>query len=333
VIVAATLCNQATTPCVALVVVDLASDDVRLVEIEIDSPYSGATGLTSTQDGGLVVCLQGTNDIVRFDQRLDVVWRIQVPEIVDVHSCADDGDVLWVASTGSDSVVGLRIAGTGLELAKVLACAEGRSDTLHVNSIAVCGDDLLMSYFGPGWRSRPKNTPSGAIVGLWSGKVLADGVAQPHSVVSHDGRIFVLGSYDGTIEEIAHGRRTCRAQFPGYLRGLAIGPWGAVVGVSGQRRRSRGLGTENADRPNFEDRCLIVHFDPAWELVKTVDLSWLGREIYDIVALPSSFDPPSPGETISAAKRRIELLENSLEDALRTSAEHNPVPSPWHRIP
>jgi hypothetical protein len=93
-----------------------------------------------------------------------------------------------------------------------------------------------------------------------------------------------------------------------------------LVGVSGRRRRSRGLGTLNAVGSDFDDRCGILWFNQEWELVRFVDLSWFGREIYDIVVADSPRTVPTTHDTLAAAKSRIAQLEESWEVAAETTA-------------
>jgi hypothetical protein len=312
VLLAASLCNQFIGSGIALVIVDLDTESVRLVDTGDFSADSGATGIALTQDGGLVLCLQGSNDLLRLDCHLEPQWRVHVPGLTDIHSCAVHEEALWAVSTGSDSIVGLHLESSQARLVEAIRCADSESDTMHVNGVTMHDGELLASWFGPQWRSHPKHARLGAIGKPASGTIIANGIAQPHSVLSDGERIFVLGSYDGTIEEIRTEGRWCRARVPGYARGLAVGRWGAVVGVSGQRRRSRGLGTDNTDRPDAEERCLILRFDAVWNLIASIDLSWLAREIYDIVVLPPGHRPPSPADTMEAAKRRIMSLETRL---------------------
>src|SRR4051794_21066857 len=108
---AATFCNQALSPEVALAVIDTETGLARLVGLGTSDRDTGATGFAAYGDG-FIVCVQGSDRVVRLDRHLNRVATMHVPGLCDVHSCTVHGDLVWLASTGSDSLLGCRLDGT-----------------------------------------------------------------------------------------------------------------------------------------------------------------------------------------------------------------------------
>jgi uncharacterized protein (TIGR03032 family) len=83
-----------------------------------------------------------------------------------------------------------------------------------------------------GWR-RMRND-SGAVLDVGSGEPVTTGLAMPHSPRWHDGKLYVLNSGMGRLEQVdpATGRREAVAAVPGYARGLALHRDLAFVGLS-----------------------------------------------------------------------------------------------------
>jgi hypothetical protein len=166
--------------------------------------------------------------------------------------------------------------------------------------------------FGEGWRRQPADARTGSIVDLESRETLSSSIRHPHSLYSRDDKLYVLGSSHGTIEQVyPGGGRTVCARFPGYLRGLSISDEGAIVGVSRDRHPSRGPGEEGLDTPALEDRCGILRFNRAWEIMDFVDLSWVGPEIFDIALVSPGISAPTAHNTLASAQHRIALFESA----------------------
>src|SRR5262249_53956483 len=89
-----------------------------------------------------------------------------------------------------------------------------------------------------GWR--PDKDKTGCVLEVPSGKVVARGLAMPHSPRLYDGRLWVLDSGRGQLALVDPGTGQVRpvAEVPGYTRGLAFfGPF-AFVGLSRIRETS-----------------------------------------------------------------------------------------------
>lgn len=312
-VVLVSFCNATASPGSSLAACDVSTGHVRVLPLPLEPEDEGATGIALGAGGTTFVALPGSRRIVQLDRDLKVQSWHQHDTLLDLHSLAVVADTLYAVACGTDSVVryDTRNLHKGPEAAHPVT--DSGTDTVHLNSLCHHDGRVLVTTFGEQWRTHPPDHRGGSVVGLDGLDVVSSAIRHPHSVTSTGDTLYVLGSGTGTIEQVlAGGDRALCAHYPGYVRGLAVYPEGAVVGVSGRRRRSRGLGTLNTDESTFEERCLILRFDATWNLSGTVDLSWLGREIYDIRLAPPGTPPPTAADTLEAAKGRITDLERWL---------------------
>lgn len=111
-------------------------------------------------------------------------------------------------------------------------------DRCHLNGLAMRdGAPAYVTVMAPtdepaGWR-RVRND-SGAVLDVATGEAVTSGLAMPHSPRWHDGKLFVLNSGFGRLEQVDLETGDCEvvAVFPGYARGLAIHRNVAFVGLS-----------------------------------------------------------------------------------------------------
>jgi len=309
-----TVCNAVASPESLFGLVNLSTGDLREVPFDYVVADHGATGLAYMTDGSLAVGLPGSCRLIRLSPDLTVVSHDADDALDDVHSIAVRGDSLFAVATSRDSVLEYRIRPDHLEPVGVHRLTEADRDTLHVNSVCVHQGRVLVSTFGENWRDHPVGSAIGSIIDLEDRRSVSTALSHPHTLVSFDEELFVLGSFSGTVEKVHYnGERTLCARYPGYLRGLSFFEGGALVGVSGRRRRSRGLGTINAAGPEFDQRCGVIWFSPEWEVEQFVDLSWFGREIFDVMFTAHAPVTPSILDTLAAAKHRSIQLDASWE--------------------
>ena len=83
-----------------------------------------------------------------------------------------------------------------------------------------------------GWRATRND--SGAVLDVASGEAVTAGLSMPHSPRWHEGRLYVLNSGMGRLEQVDldTGGRAVVATLPGYARGLALHGGLAFVGLS-----------------------------------------------------------------------------------------------------
>jgi hypothetical protein len=309
-----TFCNTVAAPESSFALVDLATGYVRELPFGYHIADFGVTGLLRLPDSTLALTLPGTHRVLRLGPDLSITGQYVDPLIDDPHSLAARGDSLFLSSAGKDAVLELRPAERGFEKAGHFDLTSAGRDTLHVNSVCIHEGELLASVFGQDWRDHPVGTPLGAVISIERREVLTGGLRQPHTLVSHSGDLYILESLTGSVIRIHEdGATDVCVKHAGYLRGLTFFDGGALVGVSGGRRRSRGLGTLNVQTTHDPHRSGLLVYTPDWQLEEFHDLSWFGSEIYDVLLLEEETAPPTIEETLHAAKHRATQLQGTWE--------------------
>jgi uncharacterized protein (TIGR03032 family) len=177
-------------------------------------------------------------------------------------------------------------------------------DRCHLNGLAIrdgqpryataCSQTDVVD----GWRDC--RTSGGCVVDIETNKVIASGLAMPHSPRWYRDRLWLLNSGQGDFGflDAASGNFSAVTFCPGYARGLAFHRGWAVVGVSRPREATfRGLPLdENLARRNAVARTGLQVIDLA-----TGDVAhWLRiegniEELYDVVVLPEVIRPKAFG--------------------------------------
>lgn len=155
----------------------------------------------------------------------------------------------------------------------------GDEDSQHINSVCMHEGRLLASRFGRfathrGYKGATLG--AGEVFDVESGEVVIDGLSQPHSLVSHEGRLWLCDSEARTLRCYRDFREDAAFLLDGYVRGLAFGPGGRLhAGLS----RSR-----NAEPGGIASACVVVFdVDSMRELTR---VSLPVDEVYDIVVVP-----------------------------------------------
>ena len=228
---------------------------------------------------------EGSHDACYLPRNIHVTGEMGVHEIV----LAEDG--LWAVSTrfsclatldGLNSFVPRWKPGFITKLAA--------EDRCHLNGVALRnGRVRYVSALGRtdtsgGWREG-KGT-AGLVIDVSDGKVIADGLAMPHSPRYYDGHIWVLESGNGTLGRIdpETGTIDTVATLPGFTRGLAFTDRIAWVGLSQVRETVfRGLPvTSQADRA-----CGVWAVDiDTGETLGWVRFEGIVQEIFDVQLCP-----------------------------------------------
>jgi uncharacterized protein (TIGR03032 family) len=164
---------------------------------------------------------------------------------IHCHDMAWCGEELWVVNTLFSC---LCTAGPDFSFQPrwqpPFITALAAEDRCHLNGLAIHENQpryvtaLAETDTPGGWR--PNKVHTGCILEVPSGKVVARGLAMPHSPRLHDGRLWVLDSGRGQLALVDPGLGQVRpvAGVPGYARGLAfLGPF-AFVGLSRIRETS-----------------------------------------------------------------------------------------------
>ena len=125
-----------------------------------------------------------------------------------------------------------------------------------------------------------------------------------------DGALFVANASASSLLRISRDRLT-QVEFPrGYVRGIAAVPSGYFVGTGGWRYTVRKFGKRL--HPGWVSRTdyyasyssQIHRLDDDLQVMETLDISHLGREISSLVTVPSWTTPITSLDTHRAASRR-----------------------------
>jgi uncharacterized protein (TIGR03032 family) len=128
-------------------------------------------------------------------------------------------------------------------------------DRCHLNGLATSdGRARYVTALGEtdtkeGWRAVKDS--GGCLIDVPSKTIVARGLVQPHSPRVANGKVYVLHSGLGRLEEVdpANGHRETVCDFPGYTRGLSIHGSLAFVGLSKIRGSSATDGVPIAAHP------------------------------------------------------------------------------------
>ena len=157
---------------------------------------------------------------------------------IHVHEIAFAGDELWIVNTLYSSLCTFDeqhnlVPRWRPSFIETMA----PDDSCHLNGLAVSdGRVKLVTAFcdsadAEGWR---QHLGEGILIDVDSGEIALRNLAVPHSPRLHDGTVFVLESWKGTmaVADLARGSVEEVIGLPGFTRGLAfVGPY-ALVGVS-----------------------------------------------------------------------------------------------------
>ena len=162
-----------------------------------------------------------------------------------------------------------------------------------------------------GWREHRRD--GGVVIDVVSGEIAARGLSMPHSPRLHGGQLFVLHSGAGEFGrvDLASGKFEPICFCPGYARGLAIHGHFAVIGLSTCRenRTFSGLPLDAAlAAKNVAPRCGLLVVDlRSGDVVHSLSLTGVVRELYDVVALPGVQMPSALGFKTEEIRRTITL--------------------------
>jgi len=331
--VAVTFCNQHSSPRLAVCAVDLRTDERAWLPVP-DAFDRGAAGITQIDTDLLVGCQPG--GIVRYDRDLEVAGFLPTPEARNLHSILYRADerALYVTSAHDDSLHRYRLGDGGRTVIdhEVVFCADPRrrgQDRYHLNSLVEWRGDLYVSMFGPSDGPTHRHRRNGQVVRVADGAVILEGLYHPHSLHANGEELLVIESQAHTVRRVLGGP-DARWHVPGgYPRGIVTAPdYRIWVGTSSLRRESSSLGTPNvidSSSPlDFTTRLVELDLSTG-EVGRTVDLTPLASEIFDVRALPAgvSFEPsPDAGlseriaglvESFRVERARNRLLEKELE--------------------
>lgn len=257
-------------------------------------------GLTEGDDGCYYVVSGYRNpaEDVSIIHRVEPdTWR---SEILATHTVKDSHDLRWngdgfylVASVGN-RILRLDRQGALIDTMQII---EDDRDICHVNCLTTFDGDLYCAIFtlSPGDRESKRETGAwhteGKILRVdWaakSWKIAYEPLAQPHSLIATGKGLLLVESHKARVITLERPLRTAcaTAQYSGFLRGLAVGPEEALIGVSTMydkdRRRLRPLPLINQLEERLRPFAGLLLVDPnTWEIRRRFPLE--AAQVYDI---------------------------------------------------
>ena len=153
---------------------------VDLSAIPPDCHFRGISGAARLPDG-FVVGLQsnGPSKLLFLDDRLNVVRVARLALTYDIHSMLAHEGVLYIVSTGNDSVIAYDLA-SGTERV-VRRFNDAGKDILHLNGLCLHAGRLQVSMFG---EPQSRSLRCGRVAAVDSGETVLGGLRHPHSMAS-----------------------------------------------------------------------------------------------------------------------------------------------------
>jgi hypothetical protein len=164
-----------------------------------------------------------------------------------------------------------------------------------------------------GWREHRRE--GGVVVDVASGEIVARGLSMPHSPRWHDGKLHLLNSGAGEFGtiDLANGKFGPICFCSGYARGLAMCGRFAVIGLSTCRehRTFSGLILDEAlAAKNVAPRCGLMVVDlRSGDVVHSLTIEGIVRELYDVAVLPGVVMPSALGFRTEEIRRTITIEE------------------------
>ena len=279
-------------PEVFLLEVNTETEEVRPIKIRWWTwKPKGVTGILPFRDGFLCLLQAKKHKLFWLDRDYKVKKRWALRMVKDGHSLAEMEGKIYIASTGSDSIVEF-IPETGEERTFWKENSSER-DTIHVNSMVWVDGHMIISAFGRKSGDQWITARKGFLMDIHTGEKIKDSLFHPHTLLKTEEGIFFCESANKRVVSI-DGSDMLDIK-GGYVRGLVIKEDQIAVGISHARKRSKSTG-----RPNRMDDELMKSFQTGCgikiykrcgqkindaKFVKFIDLYPYSNEIYDIVLI------------------------------------------------
>lgn len=282
-------------------------------------PFNGAAGICASRDAYYVIGQRenSATSLMVLDFDLRPLATTDLTQVRDGHSVLPDEGSLLVVSTGTDEIVRVRWdRNSPCSEETVWAGSSSRSDTVHLNSIAIASGRMYVSCFGPKSGANWSDSPNGRIIDLTTGEAICSGLLHPHTLFVLDGQLHVLDSKTGSVLEVdpVTGGARERWKVSGYLRGAAVGSKHLYVATSAFRHRSKSTGQVRSEPPGADGRCLLHRIDISNGEICSRQLTPFGLEVYDLALAPSI---PFQTTREDAMALRLRLYDRQMFETLR----------------
>lgn len=282
-----------TSPLLCVKIPESLEEAVSCAPVSLGYPelVKTATGLTRANGKIFVLFVSRLNRFqvaVLRESDLSPLFYQELPEIIDGHSMLAIDDCLYVVSTGTDEVICYDIKEKSLENPRVIwQASDTRTDTHHINSIVEKNGEILISAFGPKAGRLWSTASNGYVHNITSNSLVVDGIYHPHSLSVKGDKIYYSDSHRNSFCVV--GQPDCIFELNGYTRGVSwLSDEMIFVATSVGRRisKSTGLIANPADPGELAGECsLLLGNVNQKRIVKKIDLSWFGPEVYDVLVL------------------------------------------------
>jgi len=259
----------------------------------------GFTGLAQDSDYIYALSQNSNAEIIIFDKkRKGIVLRQKMESLIEPHSLAVTGNLIFAVSTGKDCVLQYVFDRNKMTiiLEKTVWMphnSTGENDTHHINSILYYENNLYVSAFGLKKNERWHSAESGYIFNITENMMVITNIYHPHSVFVTGGTnsrkdIFYCES---STRSVKHNNHEILKLKSGYVRGLSLDDKYLILGTSSGRRASRNTGLVNnpADPGILECDCRVLMFKKrssgSYDQIKEFSFIPMHNEIYDIMKI------------------------------------------------
>lgn len=274
----------------ALAIIDPCYHKLYMVSNTWDQAF-GCTGIARTPFGYAIGCqlAGGGAGIELRDHWLRIISRYRCKHIQDIHSLVWHKHFLYAVSSGNNSIYMLRLLDGWVQLEELYTCLWNTNyDAMHVNSIAVLSDWLVVSHFGGRTMDQMwQGVRNGCLVKLWGNEVLAENLEHPHSLIPNADELWYCESCKGSVTRIKTSELDGEKEIVlgGYTRGLALTEHLAFVGISESRHLSRSTGVLNDAIDDPQLASIRILSRQSLEPIDRFIVSDRAKEIYDLVVL------------------------------------------------
>jgi len=212
---------------------------------------------------------------------------------IDIHEMAYAGDELWFVNTRFSCLCTIDAEHSFVPRWRPPFVSEyDLTDRCHLNRLGLRdGQPRYVTALGEtdtaaGWRANKTN--GGILMDIDTSSIVVRGLSMPHSPRWYDGKLWVLGSGNGTLSPVDpdSGALETVAELPGFTRGLAFYGRLAFVGLSQVRETAVFAGIPITDRVQ-ERNCgvWVVNIDSG-DTLGFLRFEESVQEIFAVAVLP-----------------------------------------------
>jgi hypothetical protein len=321
-----TFCNQRSSPLHSLCALSLSSGAVHWIDLSplpevYRESFAGICGVCRVGDQ-LVIATQGAKPVLATVDMKTATLDSYLPleGCKDAHSVVFQDGYVYVVSTGTNEIYRAHFQGGALkdeELYWQFPGVRYDRDEIHLNGMTVDGGRLICSCFGEKTEDGSWGT-NGRIIYLDTGEIIREKLKHPHTPLIAGNRLFFAESATDKVYAYEKSERGIwvldkELQLGGYTRGLALMDGYLLVGISASRKVSRSQKTVISD-PLYSPDAAVVTIDlVSYDQKSAVNLSLYGREVYDLMLLPSMLASRQSNDVVVERLREMEATIDKYE--------------------